>query len=325
MPHKGPYSGGYSEVNAARLAAVKIPDKIRCLSCDKLKGPNQFSNKQLSDLRFKILRSGLTPATAKAYIKCRFCTGAQVTELTCIVCDESKSLGEFMKTQRRDPDNARCQDCVVAQTTMLPGIEDIEDDDDSDDSNEYWHGEPSTTTESEGGARLDDDTSDQFNDLRLHHHHSKFSDSTTYGPSRDIIATPSSGSSSIVAQKTRAWADFTKKADQNAVMGDGVWTGQTRGKEVAGKQYTKYDPTGIPHPYVRAPSTVISSTSKWDSPTASSCSEKFPRTVAGHQEEGKVKVAAGEAADLAVRTLGHRDEDGEDDDSNDGYLPSTLI
>ena len=36
------------------------------------------------------------------------CTGEQVNELTCYVCEETKGLGDFAKAQRRDPDAAVC-------------------------------------------------------------------------------------------------------------------------------------------------------------------------------------------------------------------------
>ena len=69
-----------------------------------------YSKKQLADLRFKILMYGKkntqgAPAPPNS-IRCRICTGAQVTEMTCIICDEVKELDGFAKAQRRTPDEA---------------------------------------------------------------------------------------------------------------------------------------------------------------------------------------------------------------------------
>ena len=39
-------------------------------------------------------------------IKCRTCTGQQVIEMECIMCDTVKELDGFYKAQRRNPDQA---------------------------------------------------------------------------------------------------------------------------------------------------------------------------------------------------------------------------
>ena len=70
-----------------------------------------FSKKELNELRSMIFkgdapgkREGIRPRSGN--IRCRMCTGEQVHEMTCYVCEETKGLGEFAKAQRRNPDAA---------------------------------------------------------------------------------------------------------------------------------------------------------------------------------------------------------------------------
>ena len=76
------------------------------MSCKVVKSNKMFSNKQLQDLKFKHLQYGPVSLTGPGYIKCRHCTGQQVTEMECTVCDEVKPLSEFGKNHRREPDKA---------------------------------------------------------------------------------------------------------------------------------------------------------------------------------------------------------------------------
>ena len=87
---------------ADRLAGA---ERVRCQLCKKWKAPAQYSNKQLADLKYKILIYG-KESGANSGIKCRTCTGQQVIEMECIMCDTIKELDGFYKAQRRDPDHA---------------------------------------------------------------------------------------------------------------------------------------------------------------------------------------------------------------------------
>ncbi len=69
---------------------------------------------------------------------CRRCTPGQTTELTCCICEKVKGLERFAKQQRKNPDRARCIQCVQLHLDTEPGIEmpDSEDYDDSSDDDE---------------------------------------------------------------------------------------------------------------------------------------------------------------------------------------------
>ena len=79
-------------------------ERVKCKGCKKWKAHAQYSNKQLADLKYKILITD--NAGAHGDIKCRSCTGQQVIEMECIICDTVKELDGFFKAQRRNPDQA---------------------------------------------------------------------------------------------------------------------------------------------------------------------------------------------------------------------------
>lgn len=84
--------------------------RLRCKRCNKWKvteigGKENFSKKQLAEVRSAIYYSGRgsqTPIT----VVCATCTGQQVHELHCVICDTTKGLECFAKAQRRTPDAA---------------------------------------------------------------------------------------------------------------------------------------------------------------------------------------------------------------------------
>ena len=65
-----------------------------------------FSNKQLDEIRQYLLKYPKGNVINHGYARCRRCTGQQTMELTCTICDHTKSTTEFSKAQRRNPDNA---------------------------------------------------------------------------------------------------------------------------------------------------------------------------------------------------------------------------
>ncbi|KAL8797142.1 MAG: hypothetical protein Q9195_000609 [Heterodermia aff. obscurata] len=143
MPTSKPYSiyaGGYSEEKKARLQATKLPEKLRCKQCKKLKVTDGYSQRQLLDFRQRLARNPALASESTASVVCRTCTGGQVTELECTQCNTIKALEGFTKAQRRDPDFARCILCVNLDlkepTAGLEGGRDDESTDDNSDDND---------------------------------------------------------------------------------------------------------------------------------------------------------------------------------------------
>lgn len=109
MPASKPYSiyaGGYSQEKKAKLEATKLPDKLRCKQCNKLRASSDYSQRQLGAFRQRLARNPRLADESIASVICRFCTGGQVTELECTQCSQVKALEGFTKAQRRDPDFA---------------------------------------------------------------------------------------------------------------------------------------------------------------------------------------------------------------------------
>ena len=100
------YAGGYDKEKKAKLEATKLPEKIKCQSCNKLKVPDSFSNNQLLDFKQRLARNPRLALPTSAIITCRQCQPNQVHELECSQCGQMKSLDGFTKAQRRDPDRA---------------------------------------------------------------------------------------------------------------------------------------------------------------------------------------------------------------------------
>ena len=109
MPASKPYSiyaGGYSQEKKAKLDATKLPDKLLCKQCKKLKTSDCYSQRQLGEFKQRLARNPRLANESIASVTCRTCTGGQVTELECTQCNQIKALEGFTKAQRRDPDFA---------------------------------------------------------------------------------------------------------------------------------------------------------------------------------------------------------------------------
>ncbi|MCJ1389602.1 hypothetical protein MMC18_002459 [Xylographa bjoerkii] len=275
-----------------------------------------FSNKQLQDLKFKHLQYGNISLSGPGYIKCRNCTGQQVTEMECTVCDEVKPLSEFGKNHRREPDKARCRSCIDEQAALLPGYEDVEEDDDSEESNDYWPDDFDSTVDSDGGAPLAE-VSRELTSLKLAQHDSMVGSSGQNKSSAEATETTPSGNQAVIKSGPGAWSAFAS-GDAHTDVGDGVWTRQTRGKLAAtgARPFTAFDSSGFPHSRFGTPSTATSSRSWADSPMASgSSNSKFPKPSKSSREpipsskSGQTKKTHNVAADSDYDD----DEDDEDD------------
>lgn len=94
--------------NFISLQGIALPAKLKCGRCSKNLPQARFSAKQLNDARRQIKES----CKVNKPISCQSCTGQQVVEIECTMCGKTKGLEEFAKSQRRNPDTAKCYQCV---------------------------------------------------------------------------------------------------------------------------------------------------------------------------------------------------------------------
>ncbi|EEH35230.2 hypothetical protein PAAG_06277 [Paracoccidioides lutzii Pb01] len=99
------------------IASIKLPETTRFQSA--------FSKRQLDLLRRCILEKSSNATTNERLATCFNCATNQVVELTCCVCDTTMALEFFSKTQRHDPDSARCKNCVQGHLDREPVSEDL--------------------------------------------------------------------------------------------------------------------------------------------------------------------------------------------------------
>ncbi|KAK6338365.1 hypothetical protein TWF730_002429 [Orbilia blumenaviensis] len=115
---KGANSGG----------RVQQPDSIVCFVCRRAKPASQYSTRQLSKHKGNLYQplthgSKPKPRARDHRTTCKTCTPEQTTELTCIVCGETNGLDHFARTQRKNPDTARCKGCIKKQADTAPDLE----------------------------------------------------------------------------------------------------------------------------------------------------------------------------------------------------------
>lgn len=99
--------------------------RLKCDRCNKNKGQSAFSNKQLTDARYAIKNHG---QVAPYKIKCMPCTGNQPIEIECSVCNITKGLEEFAKSQRKRIDTAECFKCTEKRLDVDPVNEQVYED-----------------------------------------------------------------------------------------------------------------------------------------------------------------------------------------------------
>ncbi|MCJ1246286.1 hypothetical protein MMC30_003492 [Trapelia coarctata] len=323
MPHKGfrsIHSGGYDELTASKVKAVAVPDKISCMVCKKWKANSQYSNKQLADYRFKMLQSGNPKSNGSVGVKCRICTGQQVTELTCSICDDVKPLIEFGKNHRRDPDNARCIKCIEIQAGLEPGLEDVPSDHESEPSNYWDETEEGSIISSDGGAPIAVHHTG-LNSISLAKHDSVVGGCENFRPSIGEPSTTPSEVDSALDSQISAWNKFSIDSDRQSTAEDGhVWVAQPRYKQAAYTAYTGYDSTGVGHSRHRAPSTATTqSFAEIKSSRVQSYSgnrDKFPKP----SRKSSAPTPYAEMPEYAKKDRGyHLPDEDDDDDDDDGY------
>ncbi|KAI9044056.1 uncharacterized protein KD926_001879 [Aspergillus affinis] len=120
--NRSAYSGGYSDTIKRQLERVVIPEKIKCVVCEKFRMQSAYSKRQIDILRNVIVVQGPRAAHG-AHARCRVCVGGPNSEIRCYICDQTKGLEEFAKNQRQNRDIARCLNCVQNHTDAEPVLE----------------------------------------------------------------------------------------------------------------------------------------------------------------------------------------------------------
>ncbi|PGG97733.1 hypothetical protein GX51_07177 [Blastomyces parvus] len=238
--------GGFDYVTYnRRLASVKIPDKIKCKVCKKIRAQSAYSKRQLEELSKGMLRTGCNGITGQTYAGCMTCISGQVFELTCSVCDKTMALEHFSKSQRHDPDNARCKNCVQGHLEREPVSED------------------QTIGDEMGYAPSTIFSQSQRGDFAI----PSFS-------GHSIAHNPSWQEGSVAQSSNIENAnDFDSDEDRfsvgNRTGGGGVWLEQPRRRpltessyEGEGTRFTAFDPNGNPHIRVAEAPSVAPSVSQ---------------------------------------------------------------
>ncbi|PUU74389.1 Stc1 domain-domain-containing protein [Tuber borchii] len=118
----------------ASSGANKIPSNIMCNVCRGRKHQSQFAGRQLG--KFNSYNKAFLRDPNSIKVTCKDCTAQQTTELTCCVCSVTKPLNGFAKSQRKNPDQARCIDCVNKDLETEPNIAPSSDESGSADFSE---------------------------------------------------------------------------------------------------------------------------------------------------------------------------------------------
>ncbi|KAI4177443.1 MAG: hypothetical protein LQ343_000424 [Gyalolechia ehrenbergii] len=259
------FSGGWTPEKAAKLLNIQLPDKTRCKGCHKLKALGLYSNKQLTDLRQRI--AGPQGEKAKAptaeIITCRTCTSGQIQELTCFICCEAKGLEAFGKTQRKNPDTARCILCVHEQGIQKWADRDWQDEDSAGEvSDEDGHSRTATTNPYETSSYQRDDAvsavSSALKEVNLAAHNNAYDNQASKTGSTVITQSDLLGSySEIGGFSGTSGNDKGKgKEKENATPNWQNFAATQRRDEPV--EFTGYDAKGGAQRQVRSPSTVAS-------------------------------------------------------------------
>jgi hypothetical protein len=98
-----------------------LPARLKCGRCRKNQPQAKFSIKQLTDARSQVknINKIITPPV------CHDCNSQQKVEIECTMCNKTKGLEAFAKSQRAKPDTARCFKCVDDQLNDTPVNEEM--------------------------------------------------------------------------------------------------------------------------------------------------------------------------------------------------------
>ncbi|KAK4948550.1 hypothetical protein LTR10_012554 [Elasticomyces elasticus] len=110
----------------SRYDNVDVGNMIECANCCRKQFRSRYSNNQISKFQentYRARRSG-QPAELP---RCRDCTAGNVIELKCAGCYVIKSLESFAKTQRKNPDDAKCIGCQQDIQDLVPHLRDAND------------------------------------------------------------------------------------------------------------------------------------------------------------------------------------------------------
>ncbi|RFU26038.1 hypothetical protein B7463_g10306, partial [Scytalidium lignicola] len=101
--------------------SIKLLPKYKCRICEKFKHPAGFSKRELNTYTNSIVNR--IPVTAiSARLRCRECSGNQVSELQCEgPCGTWKDLESFSKNQRGGGAHW-CMECVMWKEAQEPGV-----------------------------------------------------------------------------------------------------------------------------------------------------------------------------------------------------------
>ncbi|KAI5307084.1 hypothetical protein KEM56_004805 [Ascosphaera pollenicola] len=100
---------------SSRLKRVNLPEN----RCGKIRGHAAFSNKQLATLKSKVAQGKKVNFNTGSVV-CSECTGSQIFEMKCVLCDKTKGLESFSKAQRREPKTAQCYNCLQGNLDADP-------------------------------------------------------------------------------------------------------------------------------------------------------------------------------------------------------------
>lgn len=80
---------------------ILTTSRIKCKICKKYRNAHAYSKRQLDIFRNARVVQGQRANNA-GYAACRNCTGGQVMELRCCICDQIKGLDDFAINQRKE-------------------------------------------------------------------------------------------------------------------------------------------------------------------------------------------------------------------------------
>ncbi|KAK5443472.1 hypothetical protein LTS15_010617 [Exophiala xenobiotica] len=112
-----------TDYGAGRYANVDVGISIECANCSRKLFRSRYSNNQIQKFQENVYHARRGGAAAELP-RCRDCTAGNTVELKCTGCFYTKSIDYFSKTQRKDPDNAKCTNCQQEILDRLPSLKD---------------------------------------------------------------------------------------------------------------------------------------------------------------------------------------------------------